>query len=363
MPAFLLVYSSPTISSAASYLTSLSLLAFFILAKKRHKPTVPFVISSLLYFLISGLNYEGDEIFFLKEFLRFTIVVVCIIEVMARTNYRELFYILLVGAMSVILNAFIFPYANAMHGLVLGRFSGFFLNPNLAGIVCLLGMAISYSMNNNILRLTGQGIFTLAGMLTLSRTFLIIWIIINITAIVNSRKNLLVPLIGGIAFVIIISFTDSKIFAPDRFKALTALFGEGEVRAKSIGNEGRSTTWAIYYDLIFKNPLSGQGYKSFQVMTTKLPGVHNTYLMILGESGLIPFLIFIGTYVYLLKYSIIYFKKEPYLLYIIIVVLLNLMASHTFFANYQSIALSVFVYLRIRGFKKKKYIFRESQLA
>ncbi|UWX56101.1 O-antigen ligase family protein [Maribacter litopenaei] len=224
-------------------------------------------------------------------------------------------------------------------------------------------MAISYSIKNNILRLTGQGIFTLAGMLTLSRTFIIIWVLINFTAIFKSRKNLLVPLIGGVAFVIIISFTDSRIFAPDRFKALTALFGEGQVKAKSIGNEGRSTTWAIYYDLIFKNPLTGQGYKSFQVMTTKLPGVHNTYLMILGESGLIPFLIFIGTYGYLFRYSIVYFKKEPYLLYILIVVLLNLMASHTFFANYQSIALSVFVYLRIREFNNEKYIFSESQLA
>ena len=356
IPDFLVRYSNPKISSAASYLTSFALLAFFVFVKQRQKPPLTFILFTILYFLISGLNYVGDELYFLKEFLRLLIVVTCIIEVMSRTNYEELFNIFLIGAISIIVNAFIFPYANAMYGLVLGRFSGFFLNPNLAGIVCLLGMSISYSIKNLPWRLIGQITFTLAGMLTLSRTFILVWTIINLIAIVKNRKNLLVPLIGGIAFLLIITFSERKMFATDRFDALTSLFSEGQVEANSIGNKGRTHTWAMYYDLVFEKPFMGHGYQSFQVMTSKLPGVHNTYLLIFGESGFIPFIIFFLTYIYLLKYCLKYFKKEPYLLYILIVVLLNMMASHGYFANYQSIAMSIFILSKIRKIKMEEEI-------
>ncbi|MEH6770791.1 O-antigen ligase family protein [Maribacter arcticus] len=348
IPGFLLVYTNPSLSSAVSILTSLSLLLFFFLSKPWQKPIIPFVLFTILYFTISSLNYYGVDADLIKEFIRFLILVVCITEVMYRSSYKELFYILLIGAFSVILNALVFPYTNAMYGLVTGRYSGFFLNPNTAGIICLLGIAISYSIKNSTWRILGQLVFTLAGILTLSRTFIVVWLFINFLAIIKDRKNLFVPIIGVIALIVMITFTDSKIFAADRFEALTAFFGEGEVKTKTVGNDSRTQTWALYYDLIFEKPLVGHGYGAFQKVTTKAPGVHNSYLMIIGESGIIPFLLFIGTYIYMLRYCIIYLKQEPYLLYTLLVVLLNLMASHTFFSNYQSIALTIFIFMRIR---------------
>ena len=161
-----------------------------------------------------------------------------------------------------------------------------------------------------------------------------VWVLINILAVLKDRKNLLVPLVGALALVLVITFTDSKLFAADRFEALTAFFGDGEVKTKTIKNDSRDQTWALYYDYVFESPFIGNGYKSFQVKTNKLPGTHNTYLMVVGESGIIPFLIFIGIYIYLFKYSIRYFKEEPNLIYILIVILLNFMVSHTFFSNY-----------------------------
>ncbi|MEP2279022.1 hypothetical protein, partial [Maribacter sp.] len=147
---------------------------------------------TILYFTISSFNYYGFEIELIKEFIRFIVLILGITEVMHRSSYKDLFYILLIGAMSIILNALVFPYTNALYGLVQGRYSGFFLNPNSAGITCLLGVAISYSIMNHKHRLIGQAIFTLAGILTLSRTFIVIWILINLLAIIKDRKNILV---------------------------------------------------------------------------------------------------------------------------------------------------------------------------
>ncbi|CAN0573482.1 unnamed protein product, partial [Ectocarpus sp. 12 AP-2014] len=241
-----------------------------------------------------------------------------------------------------------------LYGLVVGRFSGFFLNPNTAGIVCLLGMAISFTLKSPYWRILGQLTFTLAGILTLSRTFIVIWIFINLLAIYKDRKNLLVPMVGAMALIVMITFTDRKLFAADRFDALIAFFGDGQVQTKTVNNDSRSQTWALYYDLVFEKPIIGNGYKSFQIKNNKYPGAHNTYLMIIGESGVVPFLLFTSIFLYLLKYSLLHFKKEPSLLYALLVVSLNLMVSHTFFSNYQSIALSVFIFLRIRMLNNNK---------
>lgn len=348
IPGYLYVFANTTLSSAVSILTSLLLILYFFLSKPWQKPVVPFILFTFLYFTISALHYYGGEAELIKEFIRFLILVICITEVMHRSTYKDLFYILLIGAISVIINAFVFPYTNALYGLVKGRYGGFFLNPNTAGIVCLLGFSLSYSISNVKWRTIGQLTFTLAGFLTLSRTFIVIWLFINILAIIKERKNLLVPVIGIIALTIMVTFTDSKIFAADRFEALTAFFGGGEVKTKTVKNDSRNDTWALYYDKVYEKPFFGHGYKSFQKVTSRAPGAHNTYLMIIGESGIIPFLLFIGTFMYLLRYCIRYFKEEPYLLYTLFVVLLNLMASHTFFANYQSITLSIFIFLKIR---------------
>lgn len=348
IPGYLLVYFGPALGSVASYLTSLSLILYFFIAKDKQKPALPFIVFTILFFAISGLNYTGDDIYFLKEFLRFSIVVIGITEVMHKSSYNDIFYVLILAGLSVIVNALVFPEVNKLYGLVRGRFSGFLLNPNTAGIVCLLGMALSYSIKNTFWKYLGQAIFTFAGFLTLSRTFLIVWLFINIMAIINSRKNLIVPIIGILALIIVLNFTDKNIFASDRFDALSSFVTEGEVKSKTVGKDTREQTWAYYYDLVFEKPFFGHGFMAFQRYTPTLPGAHNAYIMVFGEGGIIPFLIFMGIYTFLMLKSITYFRKEPSLIYVTVVILLNLMASHTYFFNYQSVSLSIFVFLRIR---------------
>lgn len=357
IPGFLLLYFGPAFGSAASYLTSLSLLLYFVISKEKRRPPVVFIVFTVLYFIISGLNYSGDQIYYIKEFIRFSIVLVGVTAVMYKSNYADIFYVLLLAGLSVIINALVFPEANQLFGLVKGRFSGFLLNPNTAGIVCLLGMALSYSIKNSFWKYSGQIIFTFAGLLTLSRTFIVIWVLLNLIAIINNRKNLIVPIIGVLSLIIVLTFVDDSIFASDRFDALTSFFTEGEVKSRTVGKDTRDQTWALYYDLILDKPVFGHGFMSFQDNRGYyLPGAHNSFLMVFGESGIIPFLIFLCLYIYLIIKSVRYFKTEPSLIYITVVIILNLMAAHTFFFNYQSISLSILVFIKIKGLERQSLL-------
>jgi O-antigen ligase len=356
IPGFLLLYFGPAFGSAASYLTSLSLLLYFVISKEKQRPPIVFIVFTALYFIISGLNYSGDQIYYIKEFIRFSIVLIGVTAVMHKSNYSDIFYIFLLAGLSIIINALVFPEANQLYGLVRGRFSGFLLNPNTAGIVCLLGMALSYSIKNSFWKYSGQIIFTFAGLLTLSRTFIVIWVLLNIIAIVNNRKNLIVPVLGVLSLIIVLTFVDDSIFASDRFDALTSFFTEGEVKSRTVGKDTRDQTWALYYDLILEKPVFGHGFMSFQDKRGYyLPGVHNSFLMIFGESGILPFLVFLGIYIYLSLKSFGYFKKEPTLFYITMVCLLNLMVSHTYFTNYQMISLSIYVLLKLKILDKDSH--------
>lgn len=355
IPGYLLVYFGPTLGTVSSYLSSISLLAYFILIKNWHKPLMPFVLMAILYYTLSGLNYSGTEpANFIKEFIRFMIMIICSVEVLHRSKVKDFFFILFLGALSVIINALLFPETNAIHGLVVGRFSGFYLNPNLAASICLIGFALSYSIPSKYWRYGGQFAFTLAGILTLSRTFILVWFIINVVAIKKSRKNLLVPVIGVLVLMLVFTFGNTKIFAADRFSALQSTFGNSTSKPRKVQGEGRAETWAYYYDLVYEKPLLGHGYQEFQIKGKNGPGAHNTFLMVIGEAGIIPFLIIVAIYGYLLIMAVQNFKVRPELLYITLVLTLSLMVGHGYFSNYFNALLSMFVYIELSKLKKTK---------
>lgn len=347
---FALVYMGPRMGSLISYSTSLLLLVYFFMAKPWHRPALPFVIFGILFFVISSFNYTENDTtnFFMKESLRFMIAIVCGTELMYRCKTKDLFYIFLIGAFSVILNAVIFPETNALYGLIRGRYGGFYLNPNFAGSACLFGFALSYTIKSRAWRLLGQFAFTFAGIFTLSRTFVIIWLLINFVAIIRDRRNLLVPGVGVVVLIVVLTFTDSKMFQSDRFSALASFFDEGPVQTKTLEEDSRTATWALYYDMIMDKPIFGHGFMKMQRRTGHLPGTHNTYLMVIGEAGIVPFLILIVLYSYLLVTSFKHFQTRPELFYIMIIAVLAMLVSHTYFFAYNNVLLSIYVYLKVR---------------
>ena len=352
--AFALIYIGPAMGALISISTSLLLLVYFFFSKPWHKPVIPFIIFTLLFFTVSSFNYTKVDTtnFFIKESLRFMIAVVCGTELLYRCKPKDLFYIFLIGAFSIILNALIFPESNALHDLIKGRYSGFYIDPNFAGSICLFGFALSYIIKSRTWRLIGQFVFTLAGIFTLSRSFIVIWLLINFIAIVRDKKNLLGPVIGGVVLIGVFTFTDNKMFETDRLEAFKSFFDEGPVKTKTLEEDSRTATWALYYDMIMDKPIFGHGFKEMQGEKGLIPGVHNTYLMVIGEAGIIPFLILIGLYGYLLVDSFKQFKDRPELFYIMVVVSLNMLVSHDYFFSYTKVLISIYVYLELRKIRE-----------
>ncbi len=66
----------------------------------------------------------------------------------------------------------------------------------------------------------------------------------------------------------------------------------------------------------------------------KVVGVHNTYLLIIGEAGIIPFLLFLAYFIYLFYWGIYFFKETPYLIMQTIALSVFLLANHNFFNFY-----------------------------
>ncbi len=350
IPSFLLAYFGSSLGSISSYSSSFLLLFFFAFTKEKHRFFFPFILLGLLYFMIGALNYDG--LFakdLLKEFVRFMIVVVCGGEILSRTNKKEIYYVLILGAASIVVNAFIFPFANINFTPTYGRYSGFFLNPNFAGSICVIGFALSYSINKRFLKIGGQLLFTLAGILTFSRGFIVIWLVVNIISIYNDRKNLTVPLVGVVTLIMVFALSTVLSLNQDRLSALKSIFeSDTQIQTKTITEDSRTATWALYTDLILDKPFFGHGYGKMKQKSAYLPGVHNSFLLVFGEAGIIPFLLMIGIYAFLIINSLRLFKPNPEYLYLSSALILSAMVGHSYFDNFYMVFLSMFVYLKVK---------------
>jgi O-antigen ligase len=317
----------PTVGALLSYGT-IGLLAFYYFLEKKTEPNWWLIIIALLFYLISSLQYTGSTSQFLLEVAKYFVFLLGGYELTKHINTVEFNIFFLIGTITIAIEASFFPSDY-------GRYSGFYYNPNVAGFMCITGYAATYGLIKKPgLKLLGQFIFTLAGLLTFSRTFIVIWLLINLISLKISLKNLR---IFGIGFLIIgtLFFIDEVAGLNNpRFEQLKSILNNESVSSEEISDDSRTDTWAKYYDRIIDSPLIGNGYKTFASKDNDGEGVHNTYLRIIGEAGIIPFLLFIAYMFYLMFWSLFYFNKAPNLIMQFIALALFLMANHNFFTFY-----------------------------
>jgi len=349
IPSYLLAYFSGTLGSLASYTTSLALLLFFFLAKPKHRLVFPFIFLGVLYFLISSFNFsQENDMEYIKDFGRFMIVAICAGEVLRRTTKKELFFFLLLGGLSIIINAVLFPMSQANFSAEYGRYSGFYLNPNYAGVICLAGYALSFAIKNKRIKYIGFLVFTLAGIFTFSRTFVVVWLLINILSSINNRKNAVTFGIGGLILILVFAFSGRLSLNTQRFSALQSIFSSDQVHNRTITSGGRGETWSYYYDMIMENPIVGNGYRKLQSQKYGGRGVHNSYLMVIGEAGIIPFLVMISIYGFMLIFSFQWVKSNPEYFYLSVVLVLAAAVSHGYFVIFLNVFLSMFIWLELK---------------
>jgi len=199
------------------------------------------------------------------------------------------------------------------------RASGFFDNPNEAAVMALyflviiattatrlsLATVLKFAVALAALLLT----FSKTGMLLfffLTGAFLLARRLYGILAVALVSMLALYPVIQFIVSVNPLGMTDEQVL---RIEQVVDIFS-GEVDNKT--TTGRVELWSIGLERISKTIPLGSGIGSYHRMEGSghldlagdWLGVHNTYLMVLGESGLIPFLILLGFLFVLIRTSL-----------------------------------------------------------
>ncbi|WP_296386377.1 O-antigen ligase family protein [Winogradskyella sp.] len=325
LPSKALFTVGATIGSLLSYTTMLLLIVYYFLSKKT-SPNWRLIIIALAYFVISAFQFSGPSMIFILEAVKYFIFLVCGYELCKTVNNAEMFYFILIGSLSIGYDALFVPTK-------FGRYSGVYLNPNVAGFMCIYGYSLVYSLKNTSIKLLGQFVFTLMGLLTFSRTFIVIWVFLNIISLRISIKNIRILGLVILIFSTLVVIDEVVGLENPRFEQLKRIANNEEVTVEEVNTDNRADTWAHFYDDILAAPIFGSGYGTFSGKLGSL-GAHNTYLMIIGEAGIIALTIFLAYIGYLFYWSIYFFKQRPNLIMQTIALAMFLLANHNFFIFY-----------------------------
>jgi len=178
---------------------------------------------------------------------------------------------------------------------------------------------------------------------------LFIWIFLNLISLKISIKNVRVL---GLGFIIVSSlfFIDELVGLNNpRFESLKKIINREQVSSNDLNEDSRTDTWALFYDEIFERPIFGNGYGTFSGATGL--GVHNSYLLVIGESGIIPFGIMISMFGYLFYWGFILFKYAPNIIMQVIALALFLLANHNFFVFFYILFCTMWIQAQIMKYK------------
>jgi|TARA_B110000093_G_C12941949_1_gene398411 O-antigen ligase len=347
IPSILLETQSIALSSPVSYFTFFLLGVLIIINKAIFPKQILFIAGiSSLYFFISAFQYEESLVILLIDYVKFLLYLFGLFISLQYINQNTIILLLLAGVITILLDSLYFRF-NDFQGIgyvsEYGRYSGFYLNPNNASFVCAFGYILTITKKNSLKLLAI--LFTFFGFLTLSRSFMGAWIIITSIYFFFNRKYLVKSIyILIFSGIILVQFSEQLKLDLTRFEFLTNLF-LGNIDQEVLNYDSRSSQWAKFYEGIVNSPIIGNGYSSFgnSLDGQGDAGVHNSFLLVLGESGFLPFSLIIALFISLLYRSLTITRQNitPFLLTISLII--NLMVSHVFFSSGIQIFILVFI--------------------
>ncbi len=350
IPSIVQETQSIAISSPISYFTFFLLSVLIVTNKTKFPKQILFLagIASLYYFIGAFQNEVSLKILLL-EYFKFLLYLFGLFISLRYINHSTIILLLLAGAITILLDSLYFRF-NDFQGIGFvsqyGRYSGFYLNPNSASVVCSIGYALTIVKINRWKTLAV--VFTFMGFLTLSKTFMLVWILITIIYLFLNRKYIVKTIfIVVCAAYALITFSGALNLETNRLRLLTGMFS-GSLDTGVVNHDGRQDLWSNFYERIANSPIIGNGYSGFMttVEGTDL-GVHNTFLLILGESGFLPFLLFLALFIWLLKRTFTSYinKTDNFLLTLVLIT--TLLVSHVFFSLGIQIFLFSFIIYKI----------------
>jgi hypothetical protein len=337
IPSWTLVNYNANWSSLFSYTTLLLLIFYYLISNKKVGIPVNIIILGLLYFIISNLVDSTKSENVIAVSIKY-FVLICTVQTLIRdSSYKELLIILLIGSFSIFYEILI---PNGKYG----RYSGFYLNPNTAGFICLIGFWLSEVINLKFFKIFLKLIFLITGLATFSRTFVLILIITILISSLQKKVNIIYIVGVFIILTIFISLSNNFTFNTYRMAAVRSLVS-GDF-SDNMTHDSRSDTWKKYYNVIINNLFLGNGYlklsgKSHGNINTE--GVHNTPLMILGEAGILPFIVFLFFYFKQIIHSFCQIKINEFNFLVIVSIFLYMLTNHNFFDNFIILTTSLWV--------------------
>lgn len=151
---------------------------------------------------------------------------------------------------------------------------------------------------------------------------------------------------GCIGLAAIFIFSSSLQLNMERFGAIKNIFVEGSNGSKVLQEDSRTETWASYKNIILDKPILGNGYKKLQGHHFGLfAGVHNTFLLVIGEAGILPFLFLVGIYFFFLWEGWRSWKQQSQFTMLALVLFTALLVSHNFFEKFYLLFCSMYLFI------------------
>jgi len=227
--------------------------------------------------------------------------------------FNAIYFPILCSAMYV-LYEYEMGYYITEHGFQ-GRADGVFGNPNALGIIANMGLIMTiYSLLVHerllVIKLFLIPCLLFVSYVSLSRASIItslVLILFSVFWMIKKFKylrvygkflvGLIIPVIAGITFYTVMNFSiiyDRYIDfgAQRKIQSVINLVFKGEFTYES--TSGRTEIFEHGFFLISQHPLIGNGLGAFQHFPPASGfshGIHNTYLLILGDAGILPFIL------------------------------------------------------------------------
>ena len=341
LPTVMLFWVNESLGSLSNIAVYGLLLLYYFL-NNGGKTNIWMLILGISYYTISGLNFEycSDQDYYFFSFIKYIIFIVCGSRFVAHVSKLELTIFLLLGALSIIIHALFFSDTY-------GRYSGLYINPNAASFIAIIGYALTYSLQNKYFKIFSQIIFSIGGIITFSRTFIIIWILVNLLSLRISIKNIRILAVGAALFVALITFGEIFKLNTIRLKQFSSIINNEEGAVSAANDDSRTETWSHYYENILEKPLLGNGYGALSGNGIHPLGAHNSFIMVIGEAGIIPFIIFFGIYLYILFCGIKYFDHAPHIIMQGIATFLFLLTFHNYWVTLYILIITLWLYHEI----------------
>jgi O-antigen ligase len=198
-------------------------------------------------------------------------------------------------------------------GLDLNRYSGLFWNPNEAGlalvVITLVYMALGALGGRRWIWILLAIASSIAVMLTFSRGSMIVLLLV-LGYTIFRRLGRRAGLLGGVATLAIVGAMLFGVQQPEfigdrqweRIADVGRLLHSGHTRDTGDNDRGELLAAGVYQ--WFQSPIFGNGLGTQRLLKGEFVGAHNTIVMVLGESGVIPGLAFLAFIVVYLRRSL-----------------------------------------------------------